>query len=126
MRGGSEGWKENCPADQDYQDRTTTKSRPGKRKDWTLQGALHTGRGPGRAQDRLTKIRVGEGADERGPISLAAEASNEITQVRKTDGTITNSADYKDINAKIADDGFQLPLVEDQMVNLAGSEFFMG
>ena len=32
--------------------------------------------------------------------------------------------DYKDLNAKTADHGYQLPLVEDQLNRLVGSKFF--
>ena len=44
--------------------------------------------------------------------------------VRKSDGSLRICVDYKDLNAKTADDGYQLPLVEDQLNRLAGSKFF--
>ena len=44
--------------------------------------------------------------------------------VRKPDGSLRICVHYKDLNAKTADDGYQLPLVEDQMNRLSGSKFF--
>ena len=47
-----------------------------------------------------------------------------VVVVHKSDGSIRLCIDYKDLNAKTADDGFQLPLVEDQLNQLQGSQFF--
>ena len=47
-----------------------------------------------------------------------------VVIVMKPDGSIRLCIDFKDLNAKTTDDGYQLPLVEDQMSVLAGSQFF--
>jgi glutathione S-transferase len=47
-----------------------------------------------------------------------------IVVVHKTDGSIRLCIDYKDLNAKTADDGFQLPIVEDQLNLLQGAQYF--
>ena len=44
--------------------------------------------------------------------------------VLKPDGPIRLCNDFKDLNAKTTDDGYQLPLVEDQLAVLAKSRVF--
>lgn len=49
-----------------------------------------------------------------------------LVVVQKADGSLRICVDYKDLNAKTADDGYQLPLVEEQLNKLQGSKYFTG
>jgi hypothetical protein len=94
--------------------------------------------------DMLDRNPVTSGKNRRVPVHLRAALDEHLRElerqnlirrsrspycsgvvvVHKSDGSIRLCIDYKDLNAKTADDGFQLPLVEDQLNQLQGSQFF--
>lgn len=55
---------------------------------------------------------------------LNSPYNSDLVVVQKANGDLRISVDYVELNDKTADDGFELPTVEDELNTLQGSKYF--